>query len=372
MTGASASVGGIATCNLNVLQTLNALSIQTERQLVVLSLHEQNQDRPQFLDVKNRFIGFRGRKLAYALRLMSLFRSDRFFMFDHVRIALPLIPFALFRFDNFVVMAHGSESWRRVRGTSKLLFRKAKICVTNSQYTLDKMRSTFSGFTGQACMLGLSPVYGNVATDQPQSDAGSELRATDGHKVILSDQLILLVGRMDCGEGEKGHRELLTIWPAILRDFPNAQLVLAGPGNDRKYYMQMAKRLKIESTVFIPGYLSTGALRELYSRCYAFVMPSRQEGFGLAYLEAMSFGKPCIACRNGGGAEVVYDGVSGLLIDNPYDNQQLLNAVKKLLGDRDFAARLGQAGLERLHSTFTATHAQERLRRILWPIVQCR
>ncbi len=371
MTGATGITGGIASSNLNVLHALNALSLQSGRQLVVLSLHESEQDRPSFLDGDTIFIGFKGNRWAYASRFLMLFRHSRFYVFDHVRLGLPLAPMAFFGFRSFVILAHGSESWKRVRGTSKWLFRRAAMCLTNSEYTLTKMQETFSGFAGRSCVLGLPPSHDTVVTESSASAAKVVLPAVDGQTRALGDQVILLVARMDRDEREKGHYELLTVWPSVLRDCPGAQLVLAGPGNDRDGVTAMAERLQVASTVFIPGYLSPELLRRVYSQCRAFVMPSRQEGFGLVYLEAMNFGKPCVGCRNGGSEDIIDDGASGLLINNPFENEELLCVVQRLLGDEELAARMGRAGLRRLSEGFTATHAQQRLRRLLAPMLEC-
>jgi phosphatidylinositol alpha-1,6-mannosyltransferase len=371
MTGAAGTSGGIASSNLNVLRVLESLSNRAGRRLVVLSLHESERDRPDFLGDGTDFIGFQGGRWAYSVRLITLFRRGRFYLFDHVRLGLPLVPMASFGFRNFVILAHGSESWSRVRGMSKWLFRRARMCLTNSQYTLTKMRETFTGFEGKTCVLGLSPLHDVDTSDVVQPDVPTVLQAVNGETRRLGDRVILLVGRMDHGEREKGHYELLSIWPMLLRDYPDAQLVFAGPGNDRSTLMAMAERLQVDASVFMPGYVSTELLRQLYSTCYAFVMPSRQEGFGLVFLEAMSFARPCVGCRNGGGDEIIEDGISGLLIDNPFDDEQLLRIVRRLLEDRGFAARLGRAGWRRLQKYFTSAHAQERLTRLLSPMLQC-
>ncbi len=371
MTGAVGTAGGIASSNLNVLHALNALSIQSGRKLIVLSLHETGQDRPGFLDDEAIFVGFGGNRWAYASRLLMLFRRNRFYVFDHVRLGLPLAPMAFAGFRGFVILAHGSEAWKRVRGTSKWLFRRAAMCLTNSEYTLTKMQETFGGFEGRSCVLGLPPSHDPATTESNDSAAKVIFPAVDGETRVLGDRVILLVARMDRDEREKGHHELLTIWPSVVREFPDAQLVLAGPGNDRGNLTEMAKRLQVASTVFIPGYLSIDALRRLYSQCHAFVMPSRQEGFGLVYLEAMNYGKPCLGCRNGGSEEIIDDGISGLLIDNPFENEELLRAVQRLLGDKELAVRMGQAGLRRFSEKFTATHVQRRLRRLLAPMLKC-
>jgi len=371
MTGATGITGGIATANLNVLYVLESLSRRSGRKLIVLSLHEDDSDRPDFLNDEVVFLGCRGRKSIYAFRLMTFFRPGGFYCFDHVRLGLPMIPMVALGFRNFVVLAHGSESWKRVRGASKWLFRRARMCLTNSRYTLERMRETFSGFEGRSCALGMSPAHDLLPAETARPASDVKLQAVDGGMRRLGDRAVLLVGRMDPGEREKGHRELLAIWPAVLRDFPDAQLVFAGPGRDRETMMRRAQELEIAPAVFMPGYLAANALKRLYARCHAFVMPSRQEGFGLVYLEAMNDGKPCVGCRGGGGEEIIEDGVTGLLIGNPYEVRELLDAVLRLLGDRALAKRLGRAGSRRLRSEFTPERAQERLRMLLEDLVRC-
>jgi glycosyltransferase involved in cell wall biosynthesis len=369
MTGAAGSAGGIATANLNVLQVLNAMSIQSRRRLIVLSLHERDDDRPDFLANNVVFVGFQGNRLAYGLWLLYSLRRECLYLFDHIRLSTPLIPIVFFGFRNFVVLAHGSESWKRVRGTSKWLFRRARMCLTNSQFTLDRMCETFSGFAGKSCVLGLSPFHNEGPNGTGGATEAMNFEAVDGTIRVLSDRVILLVGRMDSCEREKGHRELLEIWAEVLDDHHDAQLVFAGPGSDRLALVALASDLQISASVFIPGYLSTEVLRRLYRKCFAFVMPSRQEGFGLAYLEAMNSGKPCVGCRHGGGEEIIEDEITGLLLKNPYESGELLRAVRRLLGDEVLTKRLGEGGFRRLQDRFTSRHAQERLRQILMELI---
>ena len=371
MTGAAGSAGGIAAANLNVLEVLTSLCRRRGRPLTVLSLHEASGDRPACLGPGDTFVGCRGSKARYAATLATHFRTDRLFVFDHVRLAVPMMPAIACGFRAFVVMAHGSESWRRVRPTSRWLFRRARLCITNSRFTLDRMSETFSGFEGRACALGLPPPHAGPGAGRDSPPAETAYRAVDGTTRRLGRRVVLLVGRMDAGEREKGHYELLAVWPDIVREFPDAQLVFAGPGNDRANLAARAARLGIAASVFIPGYLALDALDALYRRCYAFVMPSRQEGFGLVYLEAMNHGKPCIACRGGGAEEVVEDGVSGMLIDNPFELGELRGALRRLLASEALARRLGDGGLRRLGERFTSAHAQARLGRLLAQVLGC-
>jgi glycosyltransferase involved in cell wall biosynthesis len=166
-------------------------------------------------------------------------------------------------------------------------------------------------------------------------------------------------------ERGKGHDELIEVLPALKKYHPEVQLVFAGPGEDRGRLRRKARDYGVGEAVFLPGRVPNEELRRLYRQCYAFVMPSRQEGFGLVYLEAMNYGKPCVGCYDDGAEDIIRDGETGYLIRDPDDQNELLDTLRKLLGDPDGAQRMGKNGFELLHSRFTAEHFQERLQEAL-------
>ncbi|ETX05436.1 MAG: hypothetical protein ETSY2_22920 [Candidatus Entotheonella gemina] len=222
------------------------------------------------------------------------------------------------------------------------------------------MRAHLPPFRGAACPLGLSPSF--TATATPTPDGPLVFEAADGTSTLLGPHCLLIAARMDAREGEKGHRELIRILPAVKRDVPDVQLVCAGPGDDRHALQQLARHHGVADAVFFPGYVPLGTLQALYRHCYALVMPSRQEGFGLAYLEAMQHAKPCVGCFHQGAEDIIAHGETGLLVHDPADAPSLLGALNTLLQDRTYAQWLGQNGYKRLQREFTARHYQARLK----------
>jgi glycosyltransferase involved in cell wall biosynthesis len=107
--------------------------------------------------------------------------------------------------------------------------------------------------------------------------------------------------------------------------------------------------------------LTDGELAAAYRDADLFVLPSGQEGFGIVFLEAMKFGKPCIGGNVGGTPEVITDGETGLLV--PFgDEAALTAALDRLIGDSELRERMGRAGRERLLNYFTFPRFKERLR----------
>ena len=149
---------------------------------------------------------------------------------------------------------------------------------------------------------------------------------------------------------------------AVAAVHPGVQVAFVGGGSDRDALAERARALGVGSRVFLPGHLPEPALADLYARCHAFVMPSRQEGFGLAYLEAMARGKPCIAHRDQGCEGVVLDGRTGILVDLGPGTGGLRDAILRLLDDPAGARAMGEAGLRLLHERYTPAHHRARVR----------
>jgi len=100
-------------------------------------------------------------------------------------------------------------------------------------------------------------------------------------------------------------------------------LVIIGDGPDKKRLMNVAGR-----NVRLLGYQDDETVREYYRGCKAFLMP-QEEDFGLTPIEAMSFGKPVLALRNGGALETIKEGITGEFFDDPIP-EALADGVRRL------------------------------------------
>src|SRR5207245_5777728 len=92
-------------------------------------------------------------------------------------------------------------------------------------------------------------------------------------------------------------------------------------------------------------------LDDLLARWDVFALPSREEAFGIAALEAMAAGRPVVATRVGGLPELIEDGLTGLLVP-PDDPAALAAALARLAADPALRARMGQAARERAAACF--------------------
>ena len=127
---------------------------------------------------------------------------------------------------------------------------------------------------------------------------------------VGNEMLVVLVGNMH--SDVKGHPWLIAAAPTVVREFPEVRFVFAGDGELRPTFAAQVAQLGLEDRFKFLGRRSD--IPEVLASCDLAVLPSRAEGLPNAVLEYMAAGLPTIASRVGGNAELVQDGVTGLLV----------------------------------------------------------
>jgi phosphatidyl-myo-inositol alpha-mannosyltransferase len=154
---------------------------------------------------------------------------------------------------------------------------------------------------------------------------------------------VLFVGRL---EKRKGLEHLLRAWPVVHRAMPNARLLVVGGGRRLDGYRRWVRSRGWGEVHFV-GHVSQHDLVRYYQTSDVFCAPSTgQESFGIVLLEAMAAGRAIVASHIPGYAEVVDDGVEGLLVE-PKSAKALAGGLIRVLGDADLRRRMGDRGREK-------------------------
>jgi glycosyltransferase involved in cell wall biosynthesis len=159
-----------------------------------------------------------------------------------------------------------------------------------------------------------------------------------------------LVGNVGRLALQKGQRHLIAAMPLLLERVPRAHAIIAGGGDLEDYLRDLASDMGVAERVHVLG--PRKDVPALMHAIDVFVMPSIWEGFGLVLLEAMAAGRPIVASRVATIPEVVVDGETGLLVPVG-DPLALATALAELAEQPERAARLGEAGRERLRRQFS-------------------
>ncbi|HBK78644.1 MAG TPA: hypothetical protein DDZ83_02985 [Nitrospinae bacterium] len=184
-------------------------------------------------------------------------------------------------------------------------------------------------------------IYNGVDPDEfrpPQGDERERLRA--GLGVPADAFAVLYIGS---GFFRKGLRYLIEGFARLENSAARPPwLIVAGRGNARPYKRQ-ARALGISDRVRFCGAEISAPL--LYRGADAFVFPTLYEPFGNVCLEALASGLPCVFSPCSGGAEIVEEGESGLVMRDPADAGEMAGLIRACM-DGEKAAAMGRAGRE--------------------------
>jgi glycosyltransferase involved in cell wall biosynthesis len=253
----------------------------------------------------------------------------------------------------FGFIGHGTECWDEPRWNRRHTAGKARFAFAVSRHTARALSRTV-GMTPEAIHLlpnTLDPGFEDLPAEATEPDEAGP-------------QELLTVSRLWAEERMKGVDHTLRALSRLLERHPDVLYRVVGKGSDRPRLERMASELGLGERVTFEADLSDAELAERYRRCSVFVLPSGQEGFGIVFLEAMRFSKPCIGGDAGGTPDVIRDGETGLLV--PFGDEPALEAaIDRLLSDPTLRQRLGRAGRQHLEAEFVFSRFRERVRRYL-------
>lgn len=253
----------------------------------------------------------------------------------------------------FATYMHGIECWENARPDRLLWAKRSHLLLAHTQSALTRIRKLHGNFEKvQIC-------WPATETDQPPLKKNASPHPPR----------VLILSRLSREEDYKGHRQLIGIWHKVVQSVPNAVLTIAGTGNALTDYQKQAAASPAGRQIEFLGFVLEKDLDELWAQTDIFAMPSRNEGFGLVYIEAMRHSLPVIAGIHDAGSEVNLEGETGYNIDLDQPHM-LAERLIQLLQDPAKRKTMGEAGYKRWYDHFRYACFRERFFNILqktWP-----
>jgi len=169
-------------------------------------------------------------------------------------------------------------------------------------------------------------------------------------KIKLGFERSPVIGSVSRLSPVKGLNYLLLAMKDILKEMPEAKLLLVGEGPSKTYLMELAGKLGIATSVFFA--LNTTKPQRFLSIIDVFVFYSLEEGLGLSLLEAMAAGKPCVASDVGGVSSVIENDVTGILVPSK-DTHALKEAIMRIFRDNELRVSLAERGRALVEEKFS-------------------
>ncbi len=336
------SKGGIQRVSQHVCAVLQEIADDLKEPCHLFSLNDSK--GLHHVEVAGRRFTVRGfgrNRISLALALLAHSFKSRLLYIGHPHFApLGLLCRTFNPRLRYVVSAFGLEVWTRLAYLRRLGLRHAAAITSISDFTAQRMVEV-QGLSSSRieivpCVISAELLHANG-------------NGTQSHPVNKRQKTLLTVGRLDARERQKGLDEVILALPQIAAD---SVFVIAGDGDDRSRLEKLVQERGLADRVIFKGMVSDKELIDLYKGCDVFLMPSRQEGFGIVFLEAMAFKKPVIGGNHGGTPEVVLHSETGFLVEHG-DVDDLARRIAILLDDPELCKRMGEAGRRRVEENYT-------------------
>jgi glycosyltransferase involved in cell wall biosynthesis len=360
------SPGGVQTAGR---QTAAALAFAAARRSVpcrFLSLHDPLGSHTfSIRQARISFQGFAGNRATFIIAAERVALAGANIVWAaHPNLAPVAMAMKLLRPRlRIITAAHGVEAWTPLPLLRRFALRRSDAVAAPSRYTAEKLVTQQNLPESRVYRLpwALDPAFESAAISPNRALLPADLPP---------GPMILTVGRWSAEERYKGLDELIAVMPAIRGAIPNSFLAAVGNGHDRARLEQKAIALGLQTAVRFFDAARGEQLVAYYDRCDVFALPSRGEGFGLVFLEAMALAKPLVGGAHGGIPDIISHDVNGFLVAQD-DQAALASSLIELLGRPGLRHTMGRAGVDRLRREFLfesfAAHVEEILQRCGFP-----
>jgi len=221
-------------------------------------------------------------------------------------------------------IAHGVEAWNIQRPALQKALHEADRILAVSNYTRERLLEEQHLDPTKVLLLP------NTFDRDRFQITPKPLYLLKRYGLSPEQKIILTVGRLDSQEQYKGYDRVLRALPTIIENIPQVYYLIVGKGDDRPRVEQLIQQLNLPHHVTLAGFIPDSELCDHYNLCDVFAMPSKGEGFGIVYLEALACGKPTLGGNQDGAIDALCHGKLGALV-NPDDVGAIAQTIIQIL-----------------------------------------
>ena len=324
------ATGGIEKVCRVVCKALSDLTAENSAiGFAVYSMYDNsNQVDDKYLPA-TAFKGFSHQKINFVKAAVQKGRNNKVVILSHINLLKIGYLIKLFSPKTRVVLfAHGIEVWEPVNGFKRRLLKSCDTILCVSDFTRQKMLDTHQLEPEKLLMLNncLDPFL--VLPENPVKDE----KLLAGFGFTKTDIILLTLTRLSSKELYKGYDHVMEAIHVLKQEYPQIKYLIVGKYDDEEKQRLDAiiTKLSLQNQVVFTGYIPDEELSKHYQIADLYIMPSKKEGFGIVFIEAMYYGLPVIAGNKDGSPDALLQGRLGLLV-NPDDEAAINQAIRQVI-----------------------------------------
>ncbi len=266
------------------------------------------------------------RTIYFSIQLLiySLIQKPNLIICTHINFTV--LAYLLKKITNIPYwgVAHGVDAWNIKKPILIKALQDADKILPVSDYTANRLLKEQNLNSNKVVVLP------NTFNYERFSIAFKPQYLLDKYKLTPVQPVILTVARLAGEERYKGYDQIIRALPQMIKVIPNIHYIIVGKGQDKARIEKLTSDLKLENYLTLAGFVPDEQLCDYYNLCDVFAMPSKGEGFGIVYLEALACGKPCLGGNQDGAIDALCQGELGALV-NPDDIDEIANTLISIL-----------------------------------------
>lgn len=327
---AFSQTGGLEKFNRCFLKALSENSQSNGHLVEAISMYDADADARY--NGSNRFRGHRKQKMKAVMHAVrSAMRSD-VFIIGHIHLALAAVLAKKLKPSLRVIfITHGVEVWRKPSKMQQMGLEVADTVLAVSLFTKNQLVH-YTGIRAEKIKIfhnTLDPFF------QVPKAFHKPAYLQQRYGLSGSEQVVMTLARLSSTEKYKGYDKVLEAVALLKQRQPLVKYMIAGKYDEAEFarITGIAEQLGITDDVILTGFIKDEEITDHYLLGDVFIMPSKKEGFGIVFLEAMACGLPVIGGNQDGTADALKGGELGQMV-NVDDVEEMAAAIEAALHNK--------------------------------------
>ncbi|MEP6949719.1 MAG: glycosyltransferase family 4 protein [Ginsengibacter sp.] len=308
-------------------------SIKNEGIVQICSMYDKQQDafNNRYFPAES-FRGFGINKLRFIQEMVQAGSKSDVVILSHIN--LLLVGWFIKKISpctKIILLAHGIEIWYPLNFRKRKMFRCCDKILAVSSFTQNKIMEVH-GLAKEKCAVLNNCLDPFLPLPSLHKKNEALLKK---YGFTTTDTILMTLTRLSSKERYKGYNKVIEAIGNLQMRYPHVKYLIAGSYDTREkvFLDTLINKLGIQNVIVMPGYIPDEDLEDHFAMSDIYVMPSRKEGFGIVFIEAMYYGLPVIAGNIDGSADALLNGKLGQLV-NPKNVQEITIAVANVLDNK--------------------------------------
>ena len=294
----------------------------------VMSMYDTNKDVEEKYVPASSFVGANNNKINFVTKAVTQGIKSKVVIISHINLlVVGYIIKLLSPNTKLVLLAHGIEVWDEPTFLRRKMLRQCDGIWCVSNFTKQKISNYLKTSSNKVHVLNncIDPFLNTDYTIKNK-------QLLKKFNFNQDDIILLTLSRLSSKELYKGYDHVLAVFNNLTKYFPTLKYLIVGKYDDveKKRLDEIIAKYGIENKVIFSGYIHDDEIANHYGIADVYVMPSKKEGFGIVFIEAMYYGLPVIAGNKDGSSDALLNGKLGIMV-NPDSEQEIELAIKNTL-----------------------------------------